>query len=306
MHISEKMKLLLLSSIVLLFASCKAEEELKEKGGILFSAQTRTNNSTTEYANLQSGEQVGVYVIERTGGAGIDPPFEPMGNIFDNLLLSCQSEGILKPQNETNYPPGIGHVDLYAYAPYNASTEIDSNQLLSFFVQQDQSSPGSIRKSDLLWSKKLNVSTTSVSTPSLTFNHCLSKLTINLKAGVGVTLNNTAVKITGTQISTKLNMVNGTLAEAQGDVVEITPMVHSGKFEYEAIIVPQTLAEGIGFFRIINGGKTYYYRMNSWKEFSPGTKYTYDITINADDLKVEMTGTINEWNTGETTTETIS
>ena len=39
MHISEKMKLLLLSSIVLLFASCTAEEELKENRGILFSIQ---------------------------------------------------------------------------------------------------------------------------------------------------------------------------------------------------------------------------------------------------------------------------
>lgn len=65
MHISEKMKLLLLSSIVLLFASCTAEEEFKENRGILFSAQTRTDNSTTEYANLQPGEQVGVYIIER-------------------------------------------------------------------------------------------------------------------------------------------------------------------------------------------------------------------------------------------------
>lgn len=305
MHISEKMKLLLLSSIVLLFASCTAEEEFKENRGILFSAQTRTDNSTTEYANLQPGEQVGVYIIERIE-AGAETSLKPTGNIFDNLLLSCQSEGILKPQNETYYPLNISYVDLYAYAPYDAATEIDSNRLLSFFVQQDQSSSGLIRKSDLLWSKKLNVSTTSVSAPSLTFNNCLSKLIINLKAGVGVTLDNTAVKVTGTKIGAKLNMIDGTLAEAQGDVVEITPMVHAGKFEYEAIIIPQTVTEGTKLFNIINNGKTYYCTVKDSKEFNPGTKYAYDITINADDLKVEMTGTINEWNTGETTTETIS
>lgn len=129
------------------------KKSLKENRGILFSAQTRTNNSTTEYANLQPGEQVGVYIIERTG-AGAETSLKPTGNIFDNLLLSCQSEGILKPQNETYYPLSISYVDLYAYAPYDAATEIDSNRLLSFFVQQDQSSSGLIRNSDLLWSKK--------------------------------------------------------------------------------------------------------------------------------------------------------
>lgn len=304
MHMIEKIKLVLLISIALLFVSCTVEEEVKEKRGIMFSAQTRTNNSTTEYTNLQPGEEVGIYVVERAQ-TGTEASLKPTGNTFDNLLLSCQAEGVLRPQAGTRYPSEISHVDFYAYAPYDAATEITSNQLMSFFVQHDQSLPEAIRKSDLLWSKLLNVPTASTSIPSLTFDHCLSKLVINLKAGLGVALKNTTVKITGTKLGVKLNMADGTLTQAQGDAIEITPMIYAGKSGYEAIIIPQALAEGTILFSVVNNGKIYYYTMKSLKEFSPGTKYTYDITINADDLKVEMTGSINEWEPGETTTEVL-
>ena len=304
MRMIEKIKLILLTYIVLLFASCAVEEEVKEKRGIMFSAQTRTNSSTTEYTNLQPGERVGMYIVGRTQ-IGTESSLKPTGNTFDNLFLSCQEEGALRPQTVTRYPPEISYVDFYAYAPYDAATEIASNQLMSFFVQHDQSLSEAVRKSDLLWSKLLNVATTSTSIPSLTFNHCLSKLIINLKAGVGVTLKNTIVKITGTKPGVKLNMVDGALAQVQGDAIEITPMIYDGKSGYKAIIIPQIVAGGTRLFSIVNNGKNYYYTMKSLKEFTPGTKYTYDITINADDLKVEMTGSINEWEPGETTTEVL-
>lgn len=100
-------------------------------------------------------------------------------------------------------------------------------------------------------------------------------------------------------------MADGTLTQAQGDAVEIVPMIYAGKSGYEAIIIPQALAEGTILFSVTNNGKTYYYTVKSLKEFNPGTKYTYDITINADDLKVEMTGSINEWEPEETTTEVL-
>lgn len=58
---------------------------------------------------------------------------------------------------------------------------------------------------------------------------------------------------------------------------------------------------------IVNNGKTYVDRMKSLTEFVSGRKYVYNITINADDLKVEMTGNINGWNFGDTiVTEDIS
>lgn len=270
MRMIEKIKLLLLTFIVLLFASCTVEEEVKEKRGIMFSAQTRTNNATTEYTNLQPGEQVGIYIVESTQ-TGTEASLKPTGNTFDNLLLSCQAEGILRPQVVTRYPSEISHVDFYAYAPYDVATEITLNQLMSFFVQHDQSLPEAIRKSDLLWSKLLNVPTTSTTIPSLTFDHCLSKLIINLKAGVGVALKNTTVKITGTKPGVKLNMVDGTLTQAQGDAIEITPMISAGKSGYEAIIIPQILAEGIRLFSVINNGKTLLYD-EKFKRVQSGNK----------------------------------
>lgn len=133
MHMIEKIKLIPLISIALLFVSCTVEEEVREKRGIMFSAQTRTNNSTTEYTNLQPGEEVGIYVVERTQ-TGMGASLKPTGNTFDNLLLSCQAEGVLRPQAVTRYPSEINYVDFYAYAPYDAATEITSNQLILFFL----------------------------------------------------------------------------------------------------------------------------------------------------------------------------
>ncbi len=271
MRMIEKIKLILLTYIVLLFASCAVEEEVKEKRGIMFSAQTRTNSSTTEYTNLQPGERVGMYIVGRTQ-IGTESSLKPTGNTFDNLFLSCQEEGALRPQTVTRYPPEISYVDFYAYAPYDAATEIASNQLMSFFVQHDQSLSEAVRKSDLLWSKLLNVATTSTSIPSLTFNHCLSKLIINLKAGVGVTLKNTIVKITGTKPGVKLNMVDGALAQVQGDAIEITPMIYDGKSGYKAIIIPQIVAGGTRLFSIVNNGKKLLLYNEKFKRVHSGNK----------------------------------
>lgn len=275
-----------------LTASCTAEEKPEERGKITLSAQTRVHNSANEYTSLQPGDQVGVYIAEHTE-AETETSLKPAGNTFDNLLRCCQSAGVLEPQSETHYPPGVSHVDVYAYAPYDAVTAISSDRQLSFRVQQDQSTPKSIQQSDLLWSKLLNVPTTPLRPPSLQFDHCLSKLIINLKAGVGVILNNPILRITGTKTDVNLNMTSGELTELPENTADITPAAQDGRSEYEAIVIPQTVAGNTRLFSVTNNGKTYDYTLESSKTFDPGTTHTCEITVNADDLHTEMTGSIN-------------
>lgn len=185
MRIIKKLKLILLSSTGFLFVSCTAEEGLREQE-IVMGAQIRNDNSPTGYIDLQIGEQVGAYIVARTG-EDTDGSFKPAGNLFDNLLLSYQS-GALKPQNQIYYPVGIGYVDYYAYAPYSAGTAISSNHSMTFLVQRNKSTADALKKSDLLWSKLLKVSTAPTTSPSLTFEHSLSKLIIKFRPGIGITL----------------------------------------------------------------------------------------------------------------------
>ena len=177
---------------------------------------------------------------------------------------------------------------------------------MAFLVQKDQSSSDALKKSDLLWSKLLKASTASSALPSLMFEHSLSKLIFKLKPGIGVTLPEPALKITGTKIGIDLNVSDGTLSNVQGNAQEITPLVQENKTEFEAITVPQTVNKDTKLFSVTNNGKTYDYIMKADKVFESGKKYTYEITINANDLEVQVDGSIKDWNDGGTVTEDIS
>lgn len=301
----KKITLMLLSSVVLLATSCTSEEKPKEQE-IRLGAQTRSDSSPTGYINMQSGDQVGAYIVANSGGA-TNGSLKPTGNLFDNLLLSYQS-GVLKPQGQIYYPAGISHVDYYAYAPYNAGTTISANHSMPFLVQRDQSTTQAFKNSDLLWAKLLNVTTTpeASSLPSLTFGHCLSKLIFKIKPGIGITLTEPTLKINGTKIGIDLNITNGTLTNLQGSVQDIIPLASENKTEFRAITIPQTIAANAKLFTITNNGKTYDYLMKANKTFESGKKYTYEITINANDLEVKVNGSINDWNEGGTVTENIN
>lgn len=301
----KKHTLTLVSSVVLLFAACTSEEKNKEQE-IVLGAQTRSDSSPTGYVSMQGGDQVGVYIVANEGEA-TNGSLKPTGNLFDNLLLSYES-GILKPQGQVYYPAGISHVGYYAYAPYNANTTISTESLMEFLVQRNQSTAEELKKSDLLWSKLSNVTTAPAesSLPSLTFGHCLSKLFFKIKPGVGITLNAPTLKINGTKIGIDLNIVNGTLSNVQGNVQDIIPLTLESKTEFKAITVPQTVSNDTKFFSITNNGKTYEYIMKANKIFESGKKYTYEITINANDLEVKVNGSITDWNEGGTVTEDIN
>lgn len=300
----QQIKLIGASLSVLFLTSCITDGTSNINQSILFKAQTRTSNLVDEYTQLEPGEKVGVYIVR--GREVGESSMSPSERMFDNLLLTCEAEGVLKPHKETNYTPGVSFVDFYAYAPYDESPEILSNQILQFTIQQDQSIAGALNKSDLLWSKLLHVSTISAETPSLTFDHCLSKIHVNIKAGVGVALNGYSMKIAGTKLGVGLNLSNGMLTETFGDINEIIPLSLAGRSGFEVIVIPQTLAKGTPLFSITNNGKIYSYSVKKETIFEKGTKYTFDITINANDLNVEMKGSVKDWNTGDTVTEDIS
>lgn len=298
-----KNTLALLVCNTILLSSCISSDRVEPvlpSGEVALKGATRTYDS--KLVDFQDGEKIGLYAV-----AQINPTTAgmllPTGNTFDNLEMTV-ADGIFKPAGSNSYPTGTTHVALFAYAPYQSGT-LGSDKGLSFSVQTNQSDVGKQKKSDLLWSNLPQAATAS-GIPGLTFDHKLSKLTVTLVAGPGVTLNSPTLTVDGTKPAVRLNMATGTMiGAATGGVVTIIPLAKGGNM-YEAIIAPQQVNAGTRLFTVTNNAKTYHHNLTAVKTFSPGNDYKYRITVNSRDVEVELTGTINGWGDGGTTAEDVT
>lgn len=252
--------------------------------------------TTSDFADLNfaEGDLIGLYIVQR---ANVSTPgvLTPTGNLFDNKHFTYTSETMTASRAE-NYPAGVEWVDMYGYAPF-ASTGLVAENKLAFTVQSDQST--GLSASDLLWVAKPAVQTTAAA-PALAFSHKLTKVVVKLTAGVGVTLASPTVTINNTLPSVMLDMAQGTLSQAQDPAIQIQTY-NASATEFCGIVVPQQVSVVSNFITITNGAKVYNYTLPAAKVFEGGKLYTYEITVNADDLSVRISGSVNDWNTGDTT-----
>lgn len=245
--------------------------------------------------NFSEGDLIGLYIVQRTN-ASTPGVLAPSGNLFDNKHFTYTDGAMLASKTE-NYPAGVEWVDMYGYAPFTQSGLAAGNQL-AFSVQSDQST--GVSTSDLLWVAKPAVQTT-IAAPALVFSHKLSKVVVKLTAGIGVALTAPSVTINNTRPSVKLDMARGTLSAAQDPAIQIQAY-NTSATEFCGIVVPQQVTELSNFITITNGVKVYNYTLPAAKLFDEGKSYTYEITVNTDDLSVRISGSVNDWNTGDTTT----
>lgn len=290
----------LLIVLILFIQSCFIHETKNRVEEVAFNGMTRTFEA--EYASFSPEDMLGLYVVSRPE-TSVPGTLKPTGNTFDNLKLRLDGE-TMRPLVPVFYPAGIGRVDLYAYGPYVPEGLAEGN-LLSFSVKREQSTPEALRQSDLLWGRLLEVETAQRTPPRVIFDHQLSKVVISLKAGVGITLHSPVVLVEGTKPSVQLNLADGELGEATGTVTPLTLLRSVGENVYQAIVIPQTVSMSNRLFTITNDGKTYHYVLKADRQFQKGSVYTYDITIHADGLEVELSGIINDWIPGDTVVEDV-
>lgn len=198
-------------------------------------------------------------------------------------------------------------VTVTAYAPY-ASAMIIKGGVLTSAIRPDQSDPGLLQFSDLLWAS----ATVTPSAPNtkqdiyydtssqglaVQMNHVLSKLRINLRYAPELMPNGTAptpVKVTlcGTNLEYKLTLSDGTvtagtaapsikdIAMYQDPAPEDLPTGYHAACE--AIVVPQAAAFSL---RITIGGQEYLYIHTDADgkpapyEFESGVRYTLNLMV---------------------------
>lgn len=139
-------------------------------------------------------------------------------------------------------------------------------------VQADQSGDG-FAKSDFIAAEPQEVS---IGAPSLKFTHRTARLTVTLTPGDGInSVEGATVNLLG------LNTTNGNPSS-------ITAHHVAEKAVYEALVAPQSIAQGTTFITVTLNGTTYSYApKTAGIELEAGSRYNYTMRVNAKGLELE-------------------
>ena len=306
------MKKYFLFSVVAIIAttlsltSCSQDDDVKvpaDNGAVKFSSNITSLNPALRAAGntWDANDAIGVYMLESASTNIVDN----MENI-EYFTSASGTEGSFEARNSVIYFPLNGNeVRFMSYYPYKGAVVANSN-VYSVDVT-DQSSQSKI---DLLYSFKTDGSfdkTTTTPVP-LVFEHQLTKVFINVKAGDGLTVNDLQdlkVHFSGLNTEAEFDLLSGTLGSPAGDDVNITPLkisTESGSVaSYEAIILPMgSVPSGAKIvFDLDNGDVENESDKFTWefdKPLNSSTKYIYNVTINR--AGVTVTATILDWTDG--------
>jgi len=245
---------------------------------------TRATNQNLQATQIVTGQQVGVTIT----GAKSE---------HNNVAWTAGESGALTNTGNPIYY-GDSETTITAYHPYNSSWTSTSH---TFSVSTDQSTDENYLNSDLLWATASS-SKTENAIP-LVFKHKLAKINVTLTSEDIADLSNATISICGTNITTNFNPADGTLSATTANVVEIKAGVTTtSAYTSSAIVVPQELASGTKFIKVIYNNKNFYYTLSAKKEFKSG--YSYSYTLNVKESKVEIdveSDNITDWTDEEAT-----
>lgn len=300
-----------MAAATMILAGCSNDEnestdnwngEIRLTSGV--TPQTRANTQATQ---ILSGETVYAWVDKAS----------PTTDYIKAWLLTAGSSNSLTGSSQY-YPTDGSSLDFYALHGNFKSTTFTENttafptSAIVHSVEADQSNTNmeAYAKSDLLYAAKKSVAHSKTAV-ALTFYHMLSKVEVALKAGDGnPDLTGATVTIEGTKLKADFTPAkSATLPTDCADMVspttasnDVAPITignatctdFSSPTYNEAIIVPQTLANGTPFIKVtLSDNASLVYTLEAQTEFKSGKKYIYQITAKKTGL--EVTSTIADW-----------
>ena len=159
----------------------------------------------------------------------------------------------------------------------------------SLNVQTDQSTADGIKASDHLYYSSNAITPSENGTISIPLNHIMSKISVQLTLGTGYKVSETnpitSVTAFGASTSATYSPGAGTPWSEQSNVKKITlfPSVAYNTADrtatYEAILVPQTIAENTFGIEIRIGEKTYEWTSAEAFTLTGGTNHTLEMTV---------------------------
>ncbi len=255
--------------------------------------RTRVTNSTWE-----KGDAIGVYMIPSGGSLSASV-------LRDNVKYSTTGNSSFTPANEKEqiiFPFDGSDVDFIGYHPYRDNI---SNHSYPVNVS-NQSSQSQI---DLLYSnnaRRLNDKNPHV---AMQFTHQLTKVVLNIEPGQSVNLSDLSVIISNANTEATFDLATGTLSSPtkQGD---IPFRMGTGGTSAEAILLPQSNLSAVKLWFVIGDEiEVYSFPLGEVLEinaFQPGTKYTYNVTLFAQETTIAAEGSITPWVEGPTASVTAN
>lgn len=299
----------ILSVLALGMVSCEQSDFGMEPGAgnEMFFKVTASGVHTRVADNaFEASDKVGLYVTDYAD-AGTPAPLQISGNRANNEAMLY--DGTQWAAERTIYW-GEGKSDVYAYYPY--ISDIEDVDYQPFSVATDQSvegangAMGSYEASDLLWAKAAGVSQ-SDGAVSLALRHCMSRMVVKIMAGaeyVGSLPDDATVYLHSTVTDSRISLSTGSVVKDPYGAVHSIKMRNLGvrsfaegnAVVYEAIVVPQMLANSVPLIEI--SSKSVSYLLEDMFNFKPGVSYTYTATLNTSttSIKVDIGCEVEDWN----------
>ena len=173
------------------------------------------------------------------------------------VTLSADRLTATLSSDDPYYWKGTDFVTVSAWWPYTDG----ETAMPAVVVQADQSGDGYAQSDHIGVVEELLGY--NEGTPTLAFTHRTARISLTLS---GSTSDVSSVRLTN-------------LSTADGNPGEIIAH-HAGSGTYEALVAPQSVAQGTAFVTIsTTGGKTYVYRMQRDAKWTAGTEYSYTVAI---------------------------
>ncbi|AEC03023.1 fimbrillin family protein [Parasphaerochaeta coccoides] len=288
--------LLVLVVLVLVLVSCIQDlhPPVAQKEGIAFSARVVGNPDGSW--TWEEGDEIGLYMVST--GTDVNP-----ANILNDVVNYPYTYDSLtgKFWGDAFFPADGTEVGLFAYYPYRNTPILNGGSAYIYKVDvRNQEDP---YEDDLIFARVDGVGKDVPVDVDLTFQHKLSKLTLEISAGEGLETSDLAglsVRYQSMPTMAEINFEDGSISNRQTDAAGGKVPVNAEGTAGVAIIVPH---DGVTYphrkmiFTLPSTGKTYTWNILDAKVFEAGYHSTYSVKLTGWGIDVNPVG-VAAWTDG--------
>lgn len=283
-------KLLYLSLVCLIIASCEGEPISWESTHNLVNFNANIEGVTTRASNdtWHKNDEIGVFmkdVNKPLAGTTFNHNAKYINNTGNNSFTPATEDDALY------FPSDDKSVDFIAYYPYR-------EVINDFKYPIDVSSQVNLPDIDFMYSNNAKDINKEKGEVGLSFTHQLCKIVIKIRGYGSNNLSDLSVMITNVGTKAMFDLNTGTLQPAT--VFEDVELTVNKEGLIESILLPDEDISQKELWLIFDGDESIAYKYSFGSEknissFQKSTIYTYNITVNEDDMAQSVQGSITDW-----------
>ena len=287
-----------------LFSSCSKEEVSSGAQDLRITVQASVAAPTKATDNaFEAGDAIGLSVVKWLDGAEQNLS----GTRLEDNVKFTNTAGTFVSDAVPYFADATSKNTFYAYYPYNDNGFDANASTLGVAVQTDQTGAG-LSKSDYMAAVTRNV-VPNGKPVALDFKHVLSKITIELKAGRGITLDElktASVTLKNFRTRGMYDMDAKTFSDLseKTDILPNGALVRNGEMltGLSAIVVPQQRRGGESVFYVVYDNTTMAYKPSSDFTFESTREHVFTATVSLTPQgpALEVGSEIFDWETGKT------